>query len=90
MQRKGTEWQLVALPLPSYNKLRFNHPALSNMTIVTIVKITITITVIINEHINVITHNNYLQKRETSLNFLPYIFGHLKRNFTILLTDVNF
>jgi hypothetical protein len=53
-------------PLFPPQKLKFNGSALSRVIIIIII--------IINEYVNLITHNNYLQKEKANLKFLHDMF----------------
>jgi len=72
-------------PSPS-KQLRFNHQALSKVTIVT----TIIIVIIQNENVNVNTITNSHNLHQTEIKYKDIYIGHLKLNFTFLVTDVNF
>ena len=72
-------------------KLRFSHPAMSVLTIVTMIitmkmvmmmmkmTIIIIIIIIIIKYVNVITQNHYPQQRQIKSKILPDIFGHFNK-----------
>jgi hypothetical protein len=70
-------------PLPC-NKLIYNHPALSKVTITT------TILTIMNENVNVITQEHYRQKREINSKHLLETFWSFEIKLHLLLTNVEF
>jgi hypothetical protein len=71
--------------IPQTSKLRLNPPALSMAE-------TVTITIIINENIKMITHNYFIILKGQPSNPKSYLiyFFHSKQNSTPFSTDVNF